>query len=365
MFKEKHGQKFNIWRLVVINFILRLVYIFVFTTPDNYLITDMGAYNERALNLVAGNPRPFPNYWAPFFHIFLSIIYWPLKQLDMMDYKVRLVVVILAVLGSFTVFFVYKITSKLFSEKSARIAAIITTLWYPLVYLNIFLLSENLFIPLLYLGLYIYFCRKDWEYSDLLLGVVWGMAVLTRPLILIFIGFFVLWLLFQKRYRFVLGFLTAFCLIMLNMSIYNRVTTNNTTTLISSGNSVNFVMQWCDTKSIEYNSDGVRFGFAPPANHEYDDDKRRYTEEPFYNEGYYYKMGLNCIKEDPERIVTGTRSIKNLFHSELFPHFYNIWASRELYLPFKLLNVVFLLLSVFSIYKYRQNLFKKEIVILP
>ena len=344
-----------IYKLALANFILRILYIFIFSTPDNYIITDMGAYNERALNLIRGNARPFTNYWAPFFHIFLAVIYWPLEKLNMLEYKIRLVVVILAILGSISVIFIYKITRKLFNEKAAKFSAIVYAIWYPIIYLNIFLLSENLFIPLLYFGLYLFYNKQKLQHSDLLVGLVLGLATITRPAILIFIILFGLWLLIKKRLKYLIGFSAMFLLVLACISIFNQKTTLNTTKFISSGNGMNFAMEWCDAKSIEYYDGYIRFGFAPPANSYYPEDKRLFTSEPFHNESHYYKLGWNCIKENPSIIYRNIRSIKNTFDSEIFPNFVNIFAWRELYTVFKIFNIGLFFATIIALFKTEKR----------
>jgi hypothetical protein len=127
------------------------------------------------------------------------------------------------------------------------------------------------------------------------------------------------------------------------MMLFNFYYTNGdiaggTEKSISSNGGVGFAMLWCDAKSIEMKNNGYNFGFGPPANIDYPDNKRIFTTVPFVNQQYYYKMGLTCLKENPWRIIENLSSILKVFHSHLFPTIGGIIGWEIFRLIFKILT---------------------------
>ncbi|MFH0803464.1 MAG: hypothetical protein V2A78_13910 [bacterium] len=342
--------------MLLLGFIIRILYIFIFTTPQDYLVSDMGGYDERACQMVKGQEIFCPTYWPPFFHIFLSWIYRPLQFLGMLQYRVGIYIVFMALLSVMTNWALYGISLKLFSKRVAQIVLLTATFWYPLIYLNIFVLSENLFIPLLYIGLYILVCGKQNVKNAVALGVLWSAAFLTRPIFLSFIPLFLLWALYHRLGRkYILSFFSTVLLIVFLMVSFNISTTKGREKSISSGGGVNFALTWCEAKSIEYHLGGYGYSFVPPAAIDYPENKRIVTNVPFYDQRYYYQMGLNSIKRDPKVLFRNLRSIFRLFHSHMFPRWGNIFRGYQLTQLFKILNIFFLVLSIVAVWRVRRG----------
>ncbi len=342
--------------MLILGFILRVLYIFIFTSPQNYLTSDMGGYDGRACQLIRGEELAWPTYWSPFFHIFLSWLYRPLLLLGMIRYRVEIYIVLMAVFSVATNFALYKISLRLFSRNAARIVLTAATFWYPLVYVNIFILSENLFIPLMYTGLYVLACKKHDSWNAALLGLLWSVAFLARPIFIPFIPVFVIWMLcyrFGKKY--ILVFSAAVLSVALLMMSYNISSTHGREKSLSSGGGVNFALAWCDAKSIECRYGGLNFYFGPPAHINYPDSRKIATDVPFYNQSYYYRMGLTCIAREPLILLRNLRSVFRVFHSLMFPRFGNIYGGYELTQLFKFLNLVFLALSAVTIMRMRRG----------
>jgi len=342
--------------MMLLGFIIRILYIFIFTTPQDYLLSDMGGYDERACQMVEGQEILCPTYWPPFFHIFLSWVYRPLKLLGMLQYRTGIFIVLMALLSVMTNWALYRISLKLFSKRVAQIVLGIVTFWYPLIYLNVFVLSENIFIPLLYIGLYILVCGKQSVKNAVALGVLWSAAFLARPIFMSFIPLFLLWAFYHRfGWKYILSFLSTVLVIVFMMVSFNISTTEGREKTLSSGGGVNFALTWCEAKSIEYHLDGYGYSFIPPATVNYPENKRIVTNVPFYDQRYYYQMGLNSIKRDPKVLFRNLKSIFRLFHSHMFPHWGNIFLGFQLIQLFKVLNVLFLVLSIATILRVRRG----------
>lgn len=314
-------EDFWAWVLLVYGFAVRILYIFCFTSPNDYLWSDAGTYDVHAMRMASGTHIELSTYWPPFFHIFLSLIYRPLMWLGLESQRVYVDIVIFGILYAVGFWCIYQISKKLFSVKIALIILAVVTFWWPFIFLNALVMSENLFFPTFLLGFYFLIKNYEKPSTGIWVGLFWGIAAITRPIILLFLPCFVLWCLWQKiNWKLIAYFIFAAGLVIANMCIFNLYYTDGRENFISSSGGFNFAMTWCDVKSVKYFTDGgYWYWFASAANIDYPDERAISTNVPFEDQEYYYKIGLDCIKEKPFQIIKNSYSIVKLFHSHLFP----------------------------------------------
>lgn len=333
--------KQDIWcyTLLFFGFLLRLSYIFTFTKPESYLWSDAGYYDLMGLQMAKNQFVMFSTYWPPFFHIFLSFIYRPLIWLGLEAWRIKIDVILFALLYIVGFWCIYKITEKLFTKKIGLIVLGILTLWYPLVFLNYLVMSENLFFPLVFLGLYFLIVKPLKPPTGVWLGLTWGAAFLCRPIFALVFPLFFFWALFYKiNWKLILNLILTTAVIVGSMMAFNSYYTKGAEKSISSNAGVGFAMLWCDAKSIEFNAKGSNFGFGPPANIDYPDSKRIFTAVPFENQKYYYQMGINCLRNNPDRLLNNFSSVIKLFNSHLFPTTSDVPGWNIFRLIFKILT---------------------------
>lgn len=124
--------------------------------------------------------------WAPGYPFFLGIIY------KVFGHSYPAVWLIQSIIGAFICILIYFIADKLFDQKVARISAIMSAICFNLVIYPAMLLSETLFL-LLILLCFIYIYKADTLSLNsryLVAGILGGLAVLTKPIILAFFLFF-------------------------------------------------------------------------------------------------------------------------------------------------------------------------------
>jgi hypothetical protein len=343
-------EDWQAYTLLVFGFILRLLYIFNFTRPENYLFSDPGGYDWRALMMAKGEFVKFSTYFPQLFHMFLSLIYRPLNWLGIIDWRIKIDVVIFAIFYIVGFWCVYQIAKKLLSKKIGLAILIILILWYPFIYLNYVVMSENLFFPLFFMGLYILTTKTKRPLNGFLIGMFWGTAFITRPILILFFPLFFLWAIFYKiNWKFLVIFIVTVALVTSSMMAFNFWYTNGAEKGISSNGGAGFAMLWCDAKSAQFNNQNGNYWFAPPANENYPDSKRIFTNESFENQTYYYKMGFDCIKKHPQILYENISSVVNLFSSSLFPTPKNIFGWELLRLVFKILTGILFFISCLAI----------------
>ncbi len=338
--------KDDVWcyALLGFGFTFRLFYIFIFTRPESYIWSDSAVYDGQALQMAKNQYVMFSTYLPPFFHIFLSWIYRPLIWLKLEDWRIKIDIVIFALFYIIGFWCIYQITKKLFSKKIGLIILTILIFWYPFIFLNYIVMSENLFFPLLFLGLYFLIVKPLRPSTGLWLGLFWGIAFITRPIFALVLPIFVIWSLYYKiNWKILINFIIVAAIIIASAALFNLYYTiddavGGAEKSISSNGGAGFAMLWCDAKSIQFNKDGYYFWFAPPANADYPENKRVFTTTPFANQDYYYKMGLNCLKQNPWKLIGNFSSIAKLFNSRLFPEVEGIKYLENFRLTFKIIT---------------------------
>jgi len=355
-------ENFWLWFLLISGFLMRILYIFCFTKPDEYLWSDAGGYDGRALQMAQGKHVLFSTYWPPFFHIFLSIIYRFLLWLGLESFRIKIDIIIFGLFYVIGFWCIYQISKKLFSIKTALIILAILTFWWPFIFLNALVMSENLFFPLFFLGFYFLIKNPDKASTGIWVGLFWGLSAITRPIFILVIPIFLIWSLWYKiNWKFLLIFTITITIIILSIMIYNFFYTSIDTfssgieKSISSNGGVGFAMLWCDAKAIQFNKYGYQFGFGPPANIDYLESKRIFTNIQFTNQKYYYQLGFSCIKQHPERLLTNFFSIIKIFDSRLFPGLDKIFGWEFFRLIFKFLNLTLFLVSIITFWFLTQN----------
>ena len=346
----KLKEDFWAYTLLFVGFILRLLYIFNFTKPENYLWSDAGGYDQRALQMAKDQYIMFSTYFPPFFHMFLSLIYRPVIWLGLESWRIKIDVVFFALLYILSFWCIYQISKKLFSKKTALIILTILILWYPFIFLNALVMSENLFFPLFFFGLYLLITKPDKTSTGFWIGLCWGFAVVTRPIFALALPLFLLWGLYYKiNWKFLLNFIITAGLIIVAIMIFNFCYTQGSEKSISSNGGSVFALLWCDAKSIQFTDNGVYYWFAPPANSNYPDSRRIFTSVPFTNQKYYYQMGFDCLKQNPERLITNISSVAKLFYSQLFPTIESLAGWEILQKLFRFLTGLLFIISTATI----------------
>jgi len=349
--KKNFKEDILAYHLLFLGFLLRLFYIFSFTIPKNYLWSDAGTYDEHAMRMANGIHIALSTYWPPFFHIFLSWIYRPLIWLGLEQQRITIDIVLFSLFYIIGFWCIYQIAKKIFlSKKIADILLLALVLWYPFIYMNALIMSENLFFPLFFLGLYFLIIKPQTKFNGIIMGLLWGVAVITRPIFILAIPFFLIWGYKNKiNFKFLFNFTVATGLIIASMMIFNFFYTGGREKSVSSSGGFNFAMTWCDTKSVKYtNADGYWYWFASAANIDYPDEKAISTTVPFENQGYYYQIGMDCIKKNPVIIIDNLFSIKKLFHSHLFPTTSDMTGWEFFRFIFKVIVIGLFALSIYS-----------------
>lgn len=169
---------------------------------------DAGNYDKIAFNLKEGRGYtklekglPAEDYSAvgypPLYPFFLAAIY------KLVGYSYPAVWGSQAIIGATTCILIYLLAKTAFNQTTAVFSAIISTFYFELVLYTGMLLTETLYIFLV-LVTFIYLFKAFEQKNNigfLLAGIFSGLSALTRPIILIFLAFLIIWGLKGDRYR--------------------------------------------------------------------------------------------------------------------------------------------------------------------
>lgn len=166
---------------------------------------DGPTYNANAVLIMQNimhlfrSEKIMPGAFDPGYSIFLGFIY------KIFGHSFLAATVIQSILSGLMVVVVYFIAKEAFNRKIGIIAAMLTALNQPLIMLSVVLTTEALYIPLLIFSIYclLKFTNSAATYrkKNYLLtgGIIMGMAIITRAVILLFPLVIIFWLVFNEN----------------------------------------------------------------------------------------------------------------------------------------------------------------------
>lgn len=155
-------------------------------------------YSQLAIRILEGKPYHsnfplgFTNARAPLYPLFIAIIYFFTNN------NILAVKLMQAIVGALICVIVFLISENIFKDKRISFGAGIICVFYPFLSLRLTssLFTETLFAFLLALA--IYFLLKGYDYPNFkynfFSGLFMGLAALSKPVILAFLPFLILWL---------------------------------------------------------------------------------------------------------------------------------------------------------------------------
>ena len=190
--------------LFVVAFLVRLAFVIwlrdISADPTTRSTNDDYEFNVFAQNLAAGrgyvNDQGLPSsFRAPGFSFFLAGLYF------LAGTNYVLVFVSLCALGAVSCVLTWLLAREFFPENWARVAGVLSAVYLPHMYFATVLFSENLFVPLLTLGMWltVRFLKGASTWYLAIAGMVFGLATLTRPFGLIFLPLFGVLVWFVRR----------------------------------------------------------------------------------------------------------------------------------------------------------------------
>ncbi|MFH0853182.1 MAG: glycosyltransferase family 39 protein [bacterium] len=338
--------------LFFITVALHLAYVFIIFDEElfNHWLPEQ--YDFRALALISGEQFSNPTAWGSY-HILLVPIYKFLQLTGLLNDRLFILTIINSLLAGAATALIYGISQQLFGNKKISvISALLLAVYYPYLYFNALNLSENFIIPLV-LGVFfltIIKLKQRLIFSAIVTGLLFGLSLLARPIIIPFILFFLIWIIWHLKGgrlsvgKYLINFIWPLLLVVMASLLINHSFDAQGRYSLADSGGVNAAIAWCQPRKISYETlQGEAFWFSSPIFQSKDASTDIKSEIPFYNQGHYYQMAFNCLKENPIRIITNIKHPVNIYHSIFYPNYFssawhliliNIWKALTIPLFF-------------------------------
>ncbi|MCJ7498480.1 MAG: tetratricopeptide repeat protein [candidate division Zixibacteria bacterium] len=328
---QEKKELYFLWGIFIFSFILRLIYLLqIKSNPFFYSPTMDPLFHDLwAQSIAQGNwigDQVF--FRAPFYPYFLGIIY------KLFGHNYIIPRLFQHLIGSLSVILIYFLSRKLFDRKVACLSAFFAAIYGIFIYYEDELLLDFLlvFIGVL-LILLLHQSEENPKNSEFFAaGLVSGLFAITRPNILIFIPFVLIWIFlflkfdFKRKIIYSLFFIFGLILLILPVTSRNYLVGKDFV-LISSQGGINFYI------GNNPEADGTS-AFLPPYGDDWEYQDAVYEVQkathklpkPSEVSDYYFKKGIDFIIRSPAKYLS--LFIKKLY---LFWNSFEISNNQDIY----------------------------------
>ena len=236
-------KSYPFWAILAVSLIARLVFFLIYlSSPEwNQLLVDSLFHDRWAASLAAGNwlgEEPF--FRAPLYIYLLGLLY------AIFGHSLLIARIFGHLIGLLSIYMTYRLAQRLFSTRAALLAGLLHALYPIAIYFESELLIESFFtllIEWLTLSLFRATDHNNWK-RYLPVGLIFGLAAITRPVILPLLPVLILWVFWSKRewkraavHSLIIVAMAV--LVMLPVALRNTLVGHDSTLIASSGG-INF-----------------------------------------------------------------------------------------------------------------------------
>jgi len=307
-------------------FILKAFYLLHFTAYQSSVQYDMASYWYGAYERAWGDKFEFHQYGvAPPFYIYLCAYFLhAMSSLGMLSYALPLLIVLNVLLQSVSSYFVYLMADRLTGRKVFAFGALFFyTLSYLQLYLNALVFPENLATPLLIIVIWIIVFRPLSLSSMLIAGLLLGIAVASKPLFAVLSPAVIgcVWLRLDKKGKLPGIFVLSMALVAVPLAtvMENYHISQGKVLSVSPTGGANFFQGWGQISKITSETSYGTWWLYSPGSLDEVYWRPIDTHEPWFHQGYYYRLGWEAIHNDPGVILKKIFWFKKLFWGILGP----------------------------------------------
>lgn len=324
--KLLRSKEFWPWLVALSALFIRAIYVFWGTVYRTYVVNDMRWYWERALEFSQGDFFSMHQWgvWPPFYHMFVGVLIYLANFFVQIGHRIEVVLAVQIILASLSTYLVYRIAlTVLRNEKWALVVQILYALAYPLIFLNSFVLSENVAIPLLILATWLVLehASKSRRSALVLSAAALVFAIGMRPALTLLILPFI-WYLGRKSWRrSALPFAITGGVIWLALVGYTAFISGGQAAGIGANGGVNFFLRQCRVRYLQVETDKINVVLTPTQFYGplYQDLPNLKTSVPIYEQKFYAAAGLECLKKrSPGLIFQNILDLKWLFFGQVY-----------------------------------------------
>ncbi len=308
--------------LLLLAFLIRLIFSLFLHPPSNYLFSDMLSYQQTAQRIVLGNFSEVNLFYPTGYPLLISFAI----KLVGVEKSYPLLATIQSFFATVSLWLIYDL-SKRFLQRSYRLLLLsLLIVYYPQIDFVGYLMSETLTLFLISLSAWIAFSHLLTRPKVFILSLLSFITSLIRPnLSLIAIPLLAYVLLSNYRHiRTSFRKIITLAIMGLVSSILITGAVNQFVSgkfsLVSLNGGLNFAQGQC---LIGHATDSSGWVFGPPVFMQRGIEKAVTFEKPFLDSHYFYRVGLNCLGENPLRII-----------AKIFENYYlffdnTVWPSSD------------------------------------
>ncbi|WP_317951975.1 ArnT family glycosyltransferase [Paenibacillus chitinolyticus] len=191
-----------LWMVVLLTTLLKLAVVFKYGSSYNLGSDDQSYLETARIWLEKGmftynDPSKPTVFITPALPAFIALFMSGLGTGYVLEQTIRVVQVVMV---SFSMILLFKIGIRLFNEKTALIAVVLTAVYPPMWNISFYILTEALFVLALMLLVHgaLKAMDKPTAGNAVWFGLMWAFAVYVRPTIALWPGFFLLLLIYWR-----------------------------------------------------------------------------------------------------------------------------------------------------------------------
>jgi len=273
---------------------------------------------------------PMPFYMAPLYPYVLAITY------GIFGHSVPTVYVLQMILGLANIFMVYLLGERVFGHYAGLAAAILVTLYAPIMYMESKLLTETLSITLSLASLLALMYALDepatWKFLGT--GVLLGLSAICRPPTLIMAVFIIGWLMLRKRQKAFVGTLAlGIVLAIMPVTIRNAVAGKSFVPLTTNGGIVFAQANHPLANGLSFPLPGFTHSIEVQQEQEIREAEKALGRKvtPTESSAYWFGYGMRFIEDQPGKFLSllGKKFVWSL-HSTEAACSYNVFFEKSL-----------------------------------
>jgi len=332
--------------IVLIGFIIRLIFLLDYLSSPDWpqLLADSLFHDRWAMSIASGDVIGQEAYFrAPFYIYLLGLIY------AIFGHSLLAARIFGHLIGLVAVATTYLLANRLFSKRASFIAGLIHALYPVAIYFESELLVDNLFMMLIELSvlLILIACERQSIKWFIWVGIVIGLAAVTRPIILALLPLYGIWLLIYDRplkksliHYLIVGLFTL--VIIVPVTLRNFIVADDFIPIASSGG-INFYI------GNNNDADGLTATLPPPLKNNWGISDITFAAEKETGRkmkaseisDFWYKKGQAWIKNNPGEYL-------KLYFKKLYYMFNNSEISNNRSLPLFFIHIMTLKFNVLS-----------------
>jgi len=325
-FFERHNI-FWLGIILVVSTYIKFVYTFYWTEYHNYLYGEMGQiWQMAAQSFYKGDTEPGQwLLWPPTAHIVLSWIFKILYLFDLYQYKLEAVLGLNVFVSSFEVLLIYLIAFKVLASKTyALFVSFIYAFFFPLAYLNAFVLTINpaLFLYMLSIVVLLYADRDTLKLF--LSGMILGLSVSFKPAWLLSVVPFVGYLILKEKHLkenlvSTLSMMAGFVLVVFFVIVNNNAISAGRLKALSANEGIEYYLSMCKKYQLISLGDEYNITYSPDIARRRPELGTAITKKPTYEQLFFYKKGAECAAKNTYTFKDRIDNFVHLYRDAMFP----------------------------------------------